>query len=473
MDIHISLVDRRDITGEIYRQLRAAILDGRLRPGERLPPTREVAQRLSVSRTTVMVGYERLAGEGYLTSRVGAGTYVADVVSLTNARSPGVDSPLRPRPFWNTARLPPDMSRRAEFDFRPGLPDAEMLPYPQWRRLLASELRPEAVGNGSYADPQGDPGLRTAIARHVGITRGVDATPDDILIINSTQQAIDLVARVLLEPGDAVAVEDPGFNPQRRVLVSLGMRVTGVPVDREGMVVRAVPLDTKLVVVSPSHQLPLGMAMSLRRRVALLEWAERAGAAIIEDDYDSEFRFGGRPLDSLQSLDPARHVIYVSSFSKTILPTLRLAFLVMPPSLNIALRKAKFLSDWHTWLPGQRALAKFIDQGLYGRHVRQMRAVYQERHERIAEVLARDFAEHLEVIPSQAGLHLSAVAPSLSAADIDQVVKQAAADGVEVFDLARFAAGTQAQAGLMLGYGSIKLEQIDEGLRRLRRHFPN
>ncbi len=472
MDVHISLVDRRDITGEIYRQLRAAILDGTLRPGDRLPPTREVAKRLSVSRTTVMVGYERLAGEGYLTTRVGAGTYVAETVSPTAARSPRSDAPLRPRPFWDTARLPRDLTRPVEFDFRPGTPDASMLPYAQWRRLLASELRPEAVGNGAYADPRGDPGLRAAIARHVGITRGVDAAPDDVLIINSTQQAIDLVARVLLEPGDAVAVEDPGFNPQRRVLASLGMRVAGVPVDREGMVVDAIPPDTRLVVVSPSHQFPLGIAMSLPRRVALLEWAERSGVAIIEDDYDSEFRFGGRPLDSLQSLDPAGHVIYVSSFSKTILPTLRLAFLVMPPSLNVALRKAKFLSDWHTWLPGQRALARFIDQGLYGRHVRQMRAVYQERHEHITDVLAREFAGHLDVVPSQAGLHLSAVARSLSAADIDQAVQQAADDGVEVLDLARFAAGPHVQAGVLVGYGAIRLERIDEGLRRLRRHFP-
>jgi GntR family transcriptional regulator/MocR family aminotransferase len=472
VDIHISLVDRRDVTGEIYRQLRAAILDGRLRPGDRLPPTREVAKRLSVSRTTVMVGYERLAGEGYLTSRVGAGTYVAETVSRTVGRSPRSDARLRPRPFWDTARLPRDLTRPAEFDFRPGVPDAGMLPYPQWRRLLAGELRPETVGNGAYADPRGDPGLRTAVARHFGISRGVDATPEDVLIINSTQQAIDLVARVLLEPGDAVAVEDPGWNPQRRLLTSLGMRVAAVPVDREGIVVDEIPLDTKLVVVSPSHQFPLGMAMSLPRRVALLEWAERSGAAIIEDDYDTEFRFGGRPLDSLQSLDSARHVIYVSSFSKTLLPTLRLAFLVAPPALNIALRKAKFLSDWHTWLPGQRALAKFIEQGLYGRHVRQMRGVYQQRRELIVDILVRDFAEHLDIVPSQAGLHLSAVARSLSATDIDQVVNKAAADGVAVYDLAPFAAGTRTLAGLMLGYGSIELEQIDDGLRRLLRHFP-
>jgi GntR family transcriptional regulator / MocR family aminotransferase len=470
MEMHVSLVGRGDLTGEIYRQLRRAILDGRLPPGGRLPPTRELARRLSVSRTTVTVAYDRLVGEGFLTARVGAGTYVSDGLAGVARRARRAGGALRPRPVWDSVE-PFVFEREAEFDFRPGIPDARLFPYQTWRRLLARELNPAAVGAGHYADPAGHLGLRRAIARHLGVARGVQATAEEVVVTNGTQQAVDIVARVLLAPGDRVAVEDPCYGPPRQLLQTLGARVTGVPVDDQGLVVDAIPPGTRLVCVTPSHQFPLGMAMSLPRRMALLAWAQRHHAAIVEDDYDSEFRYGDRPIEPLQTLDASGRVIYVGSFSKTMLATLRLGFVVAPASLRDALRAAKRLSDWHTALPPQAALARFIEQGFFARHLRKMRAVYQARHQRIADTLAHRFARHLEVVPSAAGLHLTAVARTASSEELDTVLRRASAAGVELQSLSMYGVAAPAPPGLVLGYGANPTDRVDHGLDRLRRCF--
>jgi GntR family transcriptional regulator / MocR family aminotransferase len=470
MEMHVSLVGRGDLTGEIYRQLRRAILDGRLPPGGRLPPTRELARRLSVSRTTVAVAYDRLVGEGFLTARVGAGTYVSDGLAGVARRARRAGGALRPRPVWDSVE-PFVFEREAEFDFRPGIPDARLFPYQTWRRLLARELNPAAVGAGHYADPAGHLGLRRAIARHLGVARGVQANTEEVVVTNGTQQAVDIVARVLLAPGDRVAVEDPCYGPPRQLLQTLGARVTGVPVDDQGLVVDAIPPGTRLVCVTPSHQFPLGMAMSLPRRMALLAWAQRHHAAIVEDDYDSEFRYGDRPIEPLQTLDASGRVIYVGSFSKTMLATLRLGFVVAPASLRDALRAAKRLSDWHTALPPQAALARFIEQGFFARHLRKMRAVYQARHQRIADTLAHRFARHLEVVPSAAGLHLTAVARTASSEELDTVLRRASAAGVELQSLSMYGVAAPAPPGLVLGYGANPTDRVDHGLDRLRRCF--
>jgi GntR family transcriptional regulator/MocR family aminotransferase len=359
----------------------------------------------------------------------------------------------------------------ARFDFRTGIPDATLFPYQSWRRLLARQLRPATVGAGAYGDPAGHPGLRLAIARHVGLARGVQAGAEEVVVTNGTQQAVDLVARVLLAPGDRVAVESPGYGPPRRLMASLGAEVVGVPVDDQGLVVGAIPPRTRLVHVTPSHQFPLGMAMSLPRRLALLAWAERHDAAIVEDDYDSEFRYGGRPIEPLQTLDHSGRVIYVGSFSKTLLATLRLGFLVAPPSLVAAVRSAKFLADWHTPLPLQAALADFIDQGLFARHLRRMRAVYQQRHQQIVESLDDRFADHLKPVPSAAGLHVAATAPASTPEELQAVLGRASAAGVELLPLSMFDVGPPSQPGIVLGYGAIPTADIEEGLGRLRRCF--
>jgi GntR family transcriptional regulator/MocR family aminotransferase len=338
MEFHVSLVGRKDLSGEIYRQLRKAVVDGRLRPGDSLPPTRDLARGLGVSRTTVTVAYDRLTGEGFVTGRVGSGTFVSEHVAQAalqplRKRSEGA---LRPRAVWSSIRVATPFDRPADFDFRSGIPDAGLFPHETWRRLTARELRAGAPSSAVYAHPAGHRGLREAIARHIGISRGVQASPDDITITNGTQQALDVVTRVLLSPGDRVAVEDPGYGVPRRLFTSLGARVHGVPVDRQGLVVDALPRRTRLAYVTPSHQYPLGVRLSLPRRWALLRWAEEQDAAVIEDDYHSEFRFHGRPIEPLQTLDTRGRVIYVGSFSKTMLPTLRLGFVVPPPSLREA-----------------------------------------------------------------------------------------------------------------------------------------
>jgi GntR family transcriptional regulator / MocR family aminotransferase len=477
MDLHVSLVGRKDLSGEIYRQLRRAILEDRLRPGDALPPTRVLARGLGVSRTTATLAYERLAGEGFVTSRVGAGTFVSERVArvpkdaATRRARPVDKEALRPRRIWDSIPIPTAFDRPAAFDFRSGLPDASLFPHRAWRRVMARALREDsAVSGGVYGHPAGHRGLREAIARHIGIARGVTASPDDVVVTSGTQQALDLIARVLLSPGDTVAVEDPGYPPPRRLFTSLGARVHHVPVDADGLMVDALPRHTRLVYVTPSHQYPLGMSMTLSRRVALLAWAERHHAAIIEDDYDSEFRFGGRPIEPLQTLDSAGRVVYVGSFSKTLLPTLRLGFVVTPPSLSKAVYKAKHVTDWHTSMLAQAALARFIDEGGFARHIRRVGAVYRMRHAMITATLMREFAGRLDVIPSAAGLHVAATARA-SADQVAAIASRAADAGVAVQELSKFAAGAAWRSGLLLGFGAIATGHIEEGLRRLRACF--
>lgn len=471
MELHVSLVGRKNLTGEIYRQVRQAIVEGRLRPGDPLPPSRELARRLSVSRTTVVVVYDQLNGEGLTTSRVGAGTFVSEHIPHAERPSAGAAGALQPRPVWSTIPLSTVFATKVDFDFRTGHPDTTLFPYETWRRLMSRELRASTGSRHGYGHPAGDPQLRDAIARHVGTSRGMAATADDITITNGTQQAVDLVARVLLAPGDRVAVEDPGYVPPRLLFQSLGLAISGVPVDDEGLVVDALPRTARLVYVTPSHQYPLGSTMSLRRRIALLAWAQRHNAAIVEDDYDSEFRYSSRPIEPLHTLDTTGRVIYVGSFSKTMLPALRLGFLVAPTGLRHAFHAAKYVTDWRAPTTTQAALAQFIDQGHFVRHVRKMRDVYQTRHKRILHALDGTLGKHLTPIPSAAGLHIGVLATHASPAEITEVAERAQAASVAVQPLARRALDQPARSGFTLGYGAIPTTDIDEGLRRLQRSF--
>jgi GntR family transcriptional regulator / MocR family aminotransferase len=475
MAFHVSLVGRKDLSGEIYRQVRRAILERRLRPGDRLPPSRELARELTVARATVMAAYERLAAEGFVEVRQGAGTFVCELLAQAGRAKPTQRSSgvLQPRQVWHSVMLPTAswFKNPARFDFRTGLCDASLFPNEEWRRAVTRAAHSSAPTSGVYEHPAGRCDLRAAIVRHIGVSRGVEASADDIVITNGTQEALDLLARVLLAPGDAIAVEDPGYRNPRDLFKTLGIRVLGVPVDREGLIVDALPQGVRAVFVTPSHQFPLSVTMTLTRRQALLAWAERNNAAIIEDDYDSEFRFGERPLEPLQTLDAKGRVVYVGSFSKTMLPTLRLGFLVTPPSLRAALHKAKFVSDWHTSTLAQAALARFIDDGAFARHLRRATAIYRERHEMLADTVSRNFADHLELIPSTTGLHLTALARKMSADQIAEVPFRAAERGVALHSLSSVANSASPPAGIMLGYGAIPTANIEEGLRLLRACF--
>jgi GntR family transcriptional regulator/MocR family aminotransferase len=324
--------------------------------------------------------------------------------------------------------------RPAAFDFRAGVPDARLFPFDTWRRLLGREWRAESVGSGGYGDPAGDPDLREAIARHLAVSRGVHASAADVIVTNGTQQAADCVARALLAPGDLVAVEDPGYPPPRRLFASMGARSRASgSTTRASWPTRSRPPPASCSSAVPP--VPPGDRDVAPPALALLRWAADHDAAILEDDYDSEFRLTGRPIEPLQALDPSGRVIYVGTFSKTMLATLRLGFVIVPASLRHAVATAKYVTDWHTSLPTQRALAAFIAGGALARHVRRMRTVYRRRHERIVAVLRRDFAEHLTVLPAAAGVHVAALARRHSSAEVDAIVARAADLGVAVHAL--------------------------------------
>jgi GntR family transcriptional regulator/MocR family aminotransferase len=441
------------------------VLDGRLRRDEVLPSSRELSELLKVSRNTVTTAYERLIAEGYLTGRPGAGTFVSAVPLAEPAVPQPPSGVLTPRAVWPAMPVPSGFGDAPEFDFRVGAPDARMFPHALWRRLLADQFRPSALGTGMPIEPAGHFPLRTVIARHLRTARTIETHPQDVLVTCGVQQALDLIGRVLVEPGDTAAVEEPGYAPPRLVWESQGIRVTGVPVDEQGLIVDALPAHARLVYVTPSHQYPTGVVLSPRRRMELLAWARRNDAAIVEDDYDSEFRYTEQQLEPLHSLDPGGRVLYVGSFSKVLLPTLRLGFLLHPPSLRHALHAAKFVTDWHTSLPIQAAMAAFVDQGMFARHLRRARRVYRKRHDRISAALSGPLSAHLEAVPAAAGLHLSAMARKGNATD---ALARARAAGVGVASFPEIAAAPADSPGAVLGYGMIDLCRIDEGLSRLR-----
>ncbi|MCW2766576.1 MAG: transcriptional regulator, GntR family [Nocardioides sp.] len=463
MDLAVDLSARGDRSTAIYRALLDAIRSGRLGSGDRLPPTRDLAGDLGVSRNTVATAYERLAAEGYLEARVGAGTYVTDVAASVRPRRRA--AALSPRRGWHFTPVPVSgQAPKPAYDFRVGIPDASLFPFDTWRRLVAAELRAGAHSPGTYADPAGHPPLREAIVRYLALSRGVGADPDDVLVTHGTQQALDLIARVLVEPGDVVAVEDPGYPFARELFASYGAHIAPVPVDVDGLVVERIPDRARLVFTTPSHQFPLGPPLSLERRLALLEFADRHRVAVIEDDYDSEFRFTDRPLETLHALDGAGRVIYVGTFSKSLVPALRAGYLVAPPTLHAALCGARQLADGYGSIPDQAALAHFLADGMLARHLRRARTVYGERRALTIDGIERVLAEHLELVPSAAGLHVSALFRDPSVVD-GEVAGLAAAEGVVTEPLTSYGGE---RPGLVFGYGAAETASITPGLERLR-----
>ncbi|GCD88265.1 PLP-dependent aminotransferase family protein [Nocardioides sp. LS1] len=467
MDLAVDLSARGDRATAIYRALLDAIRSGRLGAGDRLPPTRTLARDLGVSRNTVAAAYESLVAEGFLSSHVGDGTYVTALAAAVPSSPKG--AALAPRRGWTfTPYAVSGQAPRPPHDFRVGIPDASLFPFDTWRKLVAAELRAGAHHPGTYAEPAGHPALRAAIGRYLAISRGVAADPEDVLVTHGTQQALDLVARVLVEPGDVVAVEDPGYPFARDLFASHGARVVPVPVDAHGLVVDELPGRARLVFTTPSHQFPLGSPLAQERRQALLEFAARHRTAVVEDDYDSEFRFTERPMETLHALDQSGHVIYVGTFSKSLVPALRAGYLVAPPTLREALRGARQLADGYGSLPEQAALARFISDGMLARHLRRARAVYAERRDLVLEGLATHLADHLEVVPSAAGLHVAALFRDPTVDDV-ALVADAAAQGVAVEALSAYGHDGCGPSGLVLGYGAAETRTVTPGLLALAR----
>jgi GntR family transcriptional regulator/MocR family aminotransferase len=455
----------------LHAQLRAAIVEGRLVGGLRLPTTRALAEAHGISRNTAVEAYRLLLSEGYVVARAKAGTFVAETLpkAAPRRKAPNLQRRQHLNPYWRD-RSAVALPATLRCDFRLGVPDTRSFPFPVWRRLAARALRQMGRQPAEIAEAEGRPALRSAIARHISFSRAVACRADDIIVMSGAQQAFDLLARTLVTPGKTVvAIENPGYPPMVAAFAAAGARIVRVPVDREGLVTARIPADTAVICVTPSHQFPLGVAMSASRRAALLEFARRRDAVVVEDDYDGEFRFGGRVLDALQTLDRDERVFYVGTFSKSLFPALRIGFVVTPPWALGALSAAKRVLDWHCPTAGQETLAAFIGEGHLARHVRRMQATYAHRRDLLLHALQNDFRHWLEPLPSEAGLHLSAAA--IAPIDPARIAERARTLGIGIYPLHGFQLGSAVRRGFAFGYGAIEATAIAEALRRLRPLF--
>jgi GntR family transcriptional regulator/MocR family aminotransferase len=474
----------RDAQRNLVRQLREAIVDGRLPLGARLPSTREARARFGVARNTLAEVYDRLLNEGYVVARQGAGTFVADELPKPPARDAKRASlpPRRMNDFWLREdvaaalgfwREHADATQApgaAAIDLRPAIVDSRLFPFDVLRRLMAAQLRAMERKPSRLRSPFGNQGnfmLRDAIRRHIALTRAVACDPDEVIVTAGAQQAFDLLARVLVIPGETVvAIEDPGYPPMRVAFAAAGAKLVPVGVDAQGLIVDDLPRNTGIVCLCPSHQFPLGATLSPARRAALIAFAHRHGAVIVEDDYDGEFRHDGTPVAALRAPEAADVVFYVGTFSKCMLPALRLGFVVAPHWSLPALVAAKNALDWHCPIPTQLGVGAFIAEGHLTHHVRKMRQLYKQRREWLLRALTRDFGEWLEVVPSLYGMHVGV----LARADVDA---DALADGlarrqVRLHSLRRYFLATQVRQGLVFGFGTADQAQLRQALHALQ-----
>ena len=459
----------------VYHALKSMIRDGRLNPDARLPSTRELAADLRVSRNTVMLAYEQLLAEGYVVTRDRATTSVA----------PALPAPARPASRPNTS--PPaavsDYARRLvrrlenpagppgpaglRYDFRYGDPSVDEFPREIWRRLLAARARRpgrEALG---YASPAGYAPLRAALAEYLKRARGVVCEADQIVVTSGSQQALDLAARVLLDPGDVAVVEEPHYPGVTIPFEAAGARVVHVPVDAAGLETRRLPARARVAYVTPCHQFPTGVIMPLERRLSLLAWAARSGSWVIEDDYVSEFRYEGHPLEALQSLDRDGRVIYIGTFSKTLFPALRLAYAVLPWALVHPFTAAKWATDRFSPTLAQEALTDFITTGQFERYLRRAGNRNAARRRALIAALRQHFGERVEIAGENTGVHLVVWLNDVPPRELPAVIARARALGVGLYSVARFHVNPPARAGLLFGYASLSEADIRVGIRRM------
>jgi len=461
---------------QIYGGVRRAILDGVLQPGTRVPSSRALAADLRVSRTTSLLALEQLMAEGYLTARPGSGTFVAlelpddlpGACGFRPSRTPR-HPPLSKRGRALAAAPPP--SRRLPGPPRPfriGVPAVDLFPVRLWSQLWTRRLRSATPSQLDYGETAGLPALREAIADHVRAARGTQCDPDQVFVVSGAQRAMELLCVLLLDPGDEAWMEEPGYPGARSALVAAGARIRPVRVDEDGLDVEAGARRSRrarLVYVTPSHQFPLGVPMSLPRRLALLQWAAAAGAWVVEDDYDSEFRYGARPIPCLHGLDVDGRVIYVGSFAKTLFPALRLGFMIVPHDLRDEMLAVRRASEVHPPRLDQAALADFMLGGHYERHLRRVRAAYRERLEALEHAVERSCAGALRLRQVRTGLHAVA---DLVDADARRVSEAAAGRGVEVMPLSAYYFGrSHTPNALVLGFGGVRADSIEDGMKRL------
>ena len=480
---------------QVYEAIREQTVAGRLQPGARLASTRTLAADLGLSRFTIVAAMDRLIGEGYLVTKRGAGTFVVDTLPERAMRAAKT---RRPPPTVAAGGPAPGLSRRGgalasvvitgpryERDeprpFRPRRPALDVFPSALWARLLRRQWRTPRHELLDYGDPAGYRPLREAIAAHISVTRGLRCSADRIVVTSGAQQAFDILFRLVLDPGDAAWMEEPGYLDVRGALIGAGARIVPVAVDAQGLVVAdgvRLARDAKLAVVSPSHQYPTGVTLSATRRAALVEWARVRGAWIVEDDYDSYFRYRGRPVPALHRFDEdaggaSPRVLYVGTFSKTMFPSLRLGFCVVPEALVGAVVNLRAIADRNSPISDQAALAEFIEDGHYDRHLRRVRLVYQERYEAMRHYFRRELDGIIALVPASAGTHvIGHVGDRRSGGGESfavRIARAAAADGLVVFPLSRYCQVRPATDALVLGYGGLTPRRIAAGVERLAR----
>jgi GntR family transcriptional regulator/MocR family aminotransferase len=466
----------------LYSALRAAILEGRLHPGSRLPATRDLASQYRLSRGTIVNSVEQLKSEGYVQARTGSGTYVSNTLpdALLQVRS-NAKAPPPPRQqqqqqrgiraqkfsaYAERVHLFPNFAPRPTRAFRPNLPALELFPTTLWAQVAARRLRKVSTNFLMGCEPLGYLPLREAVADYLSSSRGVNCNADQIAIVSGAQEAFDLVARLFLNPGDRVCMENPGYRGAATVFESLGAKILHVPLDEEGMKLRDSTLrNARLAYVTPGHQFPLGITMSLARRLQLLESARKSGALILEDDYDSEFRYSGRPVPALQGLDRYGIVLFTGSFSKVLFPSLRLGYLVLPMDLADRVSATLSITRRHAPLMEQAVLCDFITAGHFGRHLRRMRQIYAERLSVLLQSARENLRGLLEISGIEAGLQT--VGWLQRGIDAESAAAAAAKRNVEVVPLRVYSHGNAASTGLQLGFAAVDVKEIRRGVQDL------
>jgi GntR family transcriptional regulator/MocR family aminotransferase len=455
-------INRRSATPihqQLYDRVRAAIASGQLAPGERLPATRSLAAQLGVARGTVDAAYARLMGEGYLTARGQAGTIVSPALRIAASAAPVTQS-----------RLPPDHGSAAPLPLRLGLPALDLFPRTLWSRLASREARRFSVGNLPYPDPMGLCALREAIAGYLAVSRGIACQGGQIAITHGYQAALNLTAALLLKPGDLAWLEDPGYRFARTALEALPLRIAPIPIDDEGLCVdyarRYFP-RARMAVVTPAHQSPLGVSLSLPRRQALLAWAAEQDAYILEDDYDCEFHYNGHKPPALKSIPGGDRVFYAGSFSKTLFPGLRLGYLVLPPAFVEAAQTLIRRLNRGEALFEQAVIAAFMTEGHFARHLRRMRTHYQARRQALADALIRQFGEDIQFSLSPGGLHILARFPRHHS-DVE-LAARALRHGLEPSPLSPQSLKHDAGQGLLMSFTNISEKAAPAIAARLRK----
>ncbi|BAZ27383.1 transcriptional regulator [Kalymmatonema gypsitolerans NIES-4073] len=465
---------------QLYEELRYCILSGRLLPGKRIPSTRQLAKSLGISRTTVTQTYDQLLSEGYIETVVGSGTFVCtqlpdDLLNSTPIQSTGkmVRPPVKLSKYGENLIKTEDVPRITEpvkpINFRYGRPAFDQFPIKLWRKLLSRYCCSNLEWLDYTTDILGYKPLREAISRYLSRSRAVNCEPEQVIIVNGTQQALDLIVRLFIEPNDVIAVEDPGYLSARLIFQTHGAKLLAITVDECGLVVKDLAHysseQVRLVYVTPSHQFPTGAILSLPRRLELLTWARQTGAFIIEDDYDSEYRYGDRPIPALQGLDHSDSVFYIGTFSKVLFPSLRIGYLVLPKSLVSAFARAKWLSDRHLPLLEQQVLADFIEQGHLERHIRKMRSLYDKRRQALVKALNVHFGEKATILGEKAGLHVM-VRLHTPFTD-EEIIERAALLGVGMFSAAPHYLKPDSQGEFIFGYGELTEQQLVESICRI------